>query len=100
MLLTIRETLLQYSKLLEKITGHIDGGLIMELKELIPKRNNLEISEQLVNHILAYFEEVIIKMGHDDNAKVKIEIKGGNGQVNVTTSVLCICTGASRRLVS
>lgn len=44
-----------------------------------------QVINPFVNHILAYFEEVMIEMGHDDNAKVKIEIKSGNGQVNVAT---------------
>lgn len=51
LLLVIRETLLQYTKLLEKITGQIDGGPIMELKELLLKGYNLEVAEQLVKAV-------------------------------------------------
>lgn len=48
----IRETLLQYSKLLEKITDQIDGGLVMEFSELLLRGNNLEIAEQLSKAIV------------------------------------------------
>jgi hypothetical protein len=47
----IRETLVQYSKLLEKITNQLDGGLKMEIKDLILKENNLKIAQQIAKVI-------------------------------------------------
>ncbi|MGF7058642.1 PD-(D/E)XK nuclease family protein [Brassicibacter mesophilus] len=47
----IRETLNQYSKLIEKITNTVDEGLKMEIKELLLRGNNLEIAEQLAQVI-------------------------------------------------
>lgn len=47
MLPAIRETLIQYSKLLEKITGQLQGGVKMEIKELLLKDNNLDAAIQI-----------------------------------------------------
>lgn len=47
----IRETLVQYGKLLEKITNQLDGGLKMEIKDLLLKENNLKIAEQIAKVI-------------------------------------------------
>ncbi|WP_170917468.1 PDDEXK-like family protein [Maledivibacter halophilus] len=43
----VRETLAQYLKLIEKITNQLDGGLKMEIKNLLLKDNNLEIAQQI-----------------------------------------------------
>jgi len=48
---SIRETLTQYSKLIEKITNQVDGGVKMEIKNLLLKGNNLELAEKLVKVI-------------------------------------------------
>lgn len=47
----IRETLVQYSKLIDKITNQLEGGLKMELNELLLKDNNLYIAEQIAKTI-------------------------------------------------
>jgi len=47
----IRESLVQYSKLLEKITNQLDGGLKMEIKDLLLKENNIYIAEQIAKAI-------------------------------------------------
>lgn len=47
----IRETLVQYSKLLEKITNQLNGGLKMEIKDLLLKENNLYIAKQIAKVI-------------------------------------------------
>lgn len=43
----IRETLVQYSKLLEKLTNQLNGGLKMDIKDLLLKENNLYIAQQI-----------------------------------------------------
>lgn len=50
---SIRETLVQYSKLIEKITNQVEGGLKMEIKDLLLKGNNLEIAEKIAKVIPA-----------------------------------------------
>lgn len=48
---SIREILVQYSKLIEKITNQLDGGVKMEIKDLLFKENNLKIAEQIAKVI-------------------------------------------------
>lgn len=45
-LTSIRETLRQYSAIVKKITNQVDGGLAMDIKELLMKDNNLEILDE------------------------------------------------------
>ena len=47
----IREILLQYLRVVEKITGQLEGGLKMELKDLLLKGDNLAIAENLAKAI-------------------------------------------------
>lgn len=47
----IRETLVQYSKLLEKITNQLNEGVEMEIKDLLLKENNLNIAQEIAKAI-------------------------------------------------
>jgi hypothetical protein len=44
-----------------------------------------EVIKPFIDHITDYIGEVMIEMGIDENAKLNIQITGGNGQVNVST---------------
>lgn len=69
----IRELLKQYSNLIKKITNQMDGGLRMDIKELLLKDNNLKIIDE-VSKIIPYvkaeieynFWEKLYKIINDD----------------------------------
>ena len=44
---SVRETILQYIKLIEKLTGQVGNNMNTELKELLLQNNNLELMHQL-----------------------------------------------------
>ena len=47
----IREILVQYSKLIEKITNQLDEDIKMEIKDILLKDNNLYIAQQISKEI-------------------------------------------------
>lgn len=49
-----------------------------------------EVIKPFVDHITDYIGEVMIEMGLDENAKINIQITGGNGQVNVASDTATI----------
>jgi hypothetical protein len=66
----IREILLQYLRVIEKITGQLEGGLKMELKDLLLKSDNLAIAENLSKAIPYAKAELELKFWKALNAKL------------------------------